>query len=111
MLTCLLRGFDADAISLLFPDSPGSGGVAVVDPGTVGYPGALASATACKILCSPETTGDKAIYFPRAMPLVSDDAEIAFENRNEATIAVTFVALPDSSGRIYYVNTIGNLTL
>lgn len=111
VLSVILRGFDADAIKLMFADSTSGGGVAVVDPGTVGYPGALASAAVCKILCVPEVTGEHAIYFPRAMAILARELEIPFENRNEVAIAATFVALPDASSRVYYVDTIGNLTL
>lgn len=111
ILTCLLRGFDAAAISLLFPDSPGSGRITAEDPGTVGYPGALVTALACKILAAPETSGDPAIYFPRAIPLLAEEAEIPFQNREEAVIAVSFLALPDSSSRVYYVAPLANITL
>jgi hypothetical protein len=111
ILVALLRGFDADAISLMFPDATAQGDIAVVDPGTVGYPGALATATACKILAVPEVSGEHAIYFPRAMPILAEEVAIPFENRNEVAIAVSFEALPDATGRIYYVAPIARITL
>lgn len=111
LLTCILRGFDADAIQACFPDSTSDGDIVNVDPGTVGYPGALASAAVCKILCVPETTGARAIYLPRAMPAVMREVEIPFENRSEVAVAVSFVALPDSTGRIHYVRPLARITL
>lgn len=105
----ILRGFDAAAIALCFPDSPGSGDVAASDAGSPSYPpGALAGT--CKLLAVPVTSGDPAIYFPVAMPVVAAEG-INLENRNETPIVVTFDALPDATGRCYYVAPISRLTL
>lgn len=111
ILSCVLRGFDADAIQACFPDSTSDGDIVNVDPGTSGYPGSLASGAVCKILAVPETSGHRAIYFPRAMPVAAHEEEIPFENRSEIAIVVTFVALPDSTGRIHYVRPLARLTL
>ena len=64
----------------------------------------------CKLLAVPVVSGDPAIYFPLAMPVVMAEG-IALENRTETPIVVTFDALPDATGRCYYVAPISRLTL
>lgn len=105
----ILRGLDPAAVSLWFPDSPGNGDIAASDAGSPAYPPGSIAAT-CKLLAVPVVSGDPAIYFPLAMPVVMAEG-IALENRTETPIVVTFDALPDATGRCYYVAPISRLTL
>lgn len=105
----ILRGCDTAAISLCFPDSPGNGDVSATDTGTPSYPPGSVAAT-CKLLAIPVVAGEHALYFPKAMPVVMREA-VNLENRNETPIAVLFDALPDASGRCYYLAPLSRLTL
>lgn len=109
IFSVVLRGFDPAAISAIFPDSPGNGDIAASDAGSPSYPpGTLANSF--KILAVPNVSGDAAIYMPNAMPVVAREP-INFENRNEVPISLAFYALPDATGRCYYVAPISRLTL
>lgn len=109
MFSVILRAFDTAAISLCFPDSPGNGDVAASDAGSPSYPPGSVAAT-CKILAVPVVAGEPALYIPKAMPVVAREA-VNLENRTETPIVVTFDALPDATGRCYYIAPISRLTL
>jgi hypothetical protein len=110
IFTCILRGWDPVAISLLFPDSPGNGDVKASDAGSpTSPPGSLAGT--CKILAVPVTAGHPALYFPNAMPTIAREQEVPFENKLEVALVLSFDALPDASGNVYYIQPISRLTL
>lgn len=112
-----LRGMDQDALSAIFPN-PATGSVSkqkgVVYPGTTIAPGMLKAGSAIKMLFTPnDTTNHHAVYFPNAVPEVSEALAIDFVRSAEVMVACAFRAIRDGStaGRMCQVLLLEDLTL
>jgi hypothetical protein len=114
ILSCLLRGWDADAVATVFKET--STGTNSGDTG-VEYPGSLRAGTlgtdrAVKILYLPDASDEiPAIYLYNAIPLVQEAAELALAMNTEQVIAVFFQAIRDSSNRVYTIQKLEDITL
>jgi hypothetical protein len=108
LIKCVLRGWDADAISSVMPNTTvGSlSGRRYIrfEPGVSGQnkPGYRLGNQAIKLLFSP----DNYLYNPfllvyAAIPAWEESAEMALTDDNELALSVAFWATPDSSGRTY----------
>jgi hypothetical protein len=107
-LSCFLRGWDADALQKCFPNTSlgsYSGRYYIrCDPGVSGQnrPGYLMSSKAIVLVVSPVAANyAPGIVLHQAIPLWAEAAELAFRSTSELGLAVTFLCLPDSSGRLY----------
>lgn len=111
----LLREYDADAISTLFPGtSTGTKtGKPVVARTFTTLRGGLGSARSVALVFSPEDTEARpALYLPRAVPLLAEQASLSYSISREWGVPVMFLALPDgsASGRIYQIGLLEDLT-
>ena len=112
-----LRGMDQDALSAIFPNAT-TGSVSkqkgVVYPGATIAPGTLKASTAIKMLFTPnDTTNHHAVYFPNAIPEVSEALAVDFARSAELMMACAFRAIRDgsSAGRMCQVLLLEDLTL
>tara|TARA_R110000824_G_scaffold89186_1_gene218907 strand:+ start:1385 stop:1939 length:555 start_codon:yes stop_codon:yes gene_type:complete len=111
---CLLRGMDSDAWSTSFEDTTtgSSSGEKVVE-----YPGAtragtLASARSVKLLYSPDDIqNDPAILMYSACPILSETAELALAISQEMVVRVVFQGIRDTSGNVYQIGLLEDLTV
>ena len=111
VLGCNLRGWDNDAINTIFPGVVSSG-AGIKDTLTAQRGGALLSSRSCKLLFVPDdTTNHRMVYLYRALPLVDESAELALQLANEHLIPCIFMAIPDTSGRIYSQELLSALVL
>lgn len=115
VLACVLRGYDDDALAALFPDTATgtpSREKVVRFRADNGRAGTILSGNSMKLLFAPKAAvRHKAIILRDAVPVVLDDAEIAFDQTEETGIAVMWVGIPDSSNRVAEIGRIGDLSL
>jgi hypothetical protein len=109
LVSCVLRGWDADAISTVFPNST----VGTVrgkryirwEPGTSGQnkPGYRLSSKAVKLFFSPESVNyGPGLLVYEALPAWDEAAEISMTDDDEAVLPVAFWAVPAATtGRAY----------
>ena len=111
-----LRGWDSDAILEVFPNTNlgSSSKFRGVDyPGTTIKPGALKSATATKVLFTPDDDKNHpAVYMPNAIAELAEDLTIALGRTEEVLIACAFRALRDgaTAGRSVQVRLLEDLS-
>lgn len=116
-LYSLMRGFDADALGAIFPNTStgASSGAKVIDGGVQSTvrSGHLRSARAVKLLFAPDDATKRAVLIYKAMPFVPKGARTRYSILYESVIPVVWLALPDTanSGRTYKIGKIADLTL
>ena len=114
LLAAVLREWDSDAIAALFPStstSTTSGKVSASRTYTTTR-GALGSSRAVKLLFSPQATEEHpALLLYRAVPLITEQASMAYSLDREWQMPVIFQGLPDATGRIYQSALLEDLTL
>lgn len=98
----LLRSFDPDAISTLFPNTvvgSGSGKRKIEFPGSFG-PGSLLSSRSVVLLFSP-LDEDNGLYFlmRKALPLPNTSNQINMALKSKAEIGFAFTAIRDAQNR------------
>lgn len=109
-----VRGQDRDMWDLLWED-PVTG--SATGERVAEYPGAtrtgnLASARSAKILYSPRNTeGHPALLLYRATLLLDEVQDIALTGKREMTIPALFHGIRDTSGRVYAMGRLEDLTL
>lgn len=114
--SCLLRGWDHDAIELLFPRNYAAGAVSpnhalYQEPGTR-TPGQSASGRAVVLLFVPDDLlHGKAVLCYSAIPEWTSGAEFVFQRSGELLLPVVADCLRNSSGLTLEVGTFGDLTL
>jgi hypothetical protein len=115
---CVLREWDNDAISAIFPNT-GTGTISGdstilgrVDGVGVNRAGHLFSAQALVLLFSPRSVDRHPMVLVRkALPMPDETAMIQASLAQEFGIGVVFQAIPDSSDRTYDIGARGDLTL
>jgi len=115
----LLRQWDEDAYTLLFPDvDTGAGGGFLVDaPGDYPNAGLALSSKEVKLLFSPYGPEDPALIVYAAIPRLQVVGEAHFEMANrwrllsELRLAVAFEASRDAQGRRWKMGKLADLTL
>ncbi len=115
ILAATLRGMDDDAYAAVWPDtetgSP-SGEKKVTILTTAGRAGSKLSALSMKILFVPESAiRHRAVLIRDAIPIVAEDASLAFASSEEIALSVAFLARPDSSDRVAEIGYIKDMTL
>lgn len=115
VMAAVLRGYDDDALSAMFLDTatgtPSRDTVARfrVDSGRAGT---LLSTKSMKLLFEPGAPiRHRAIILREALPVVTDETEMALDQTEELGIPVMWYGVPDSSGRVAEVARIGDLSL
>lgn len=113
--SCLLRGWDDDAIRLLMPDAYSAGAVsqhAVMSVPGAQVPGASALNRAVKLAFVPDDPAQvPGVLLYRAVPDWTDGAEMAFRRGSELGIPLTFDCIRDTSSRILKVGRLVDLAL
>ncbi len=115
IFACFVRAWDADAVEQFLSAGYSAGvysqhGIMSI-PGTR-VPGAASIGTALKIAYIPddETHVPGALIY-QAIPMWSEDAELAFRRGDELGIPLTFTCLRDGSDRILKVGIMADLAL
>jgi len=113
IIGAVLRGFDNDAISALFPHSSvGASGFQKIE-----YPGTLRAGrgqadNSFKLLFSPkDTERHNFIIFYNAIPMPDIAASMQLSIDIEFGIAVMFKGIRDGTSRVYAIGRKGDLTL
>lgn len=109
----LFRGWDADALAAIYANtSTGSSGKVInMGTGESAKAGHRLSDRAIKLLFVPDNTAKRAVIVYRALPVLQEDSATAFSIFREATHAVTFIGMPDATGRIAKVGVLGDLAV
>ena len=105
---CMMRQWDSDVLSTIFPDTSGTTVNGL--PATT-RAGSLMSADSIKLLYAAENPDNPSILIYKAIPLIQETAELRFGVVNELTIPTLWLALRDASNRTYSIGKIGDLTL
>ena len=123
VLSCTLRGWDADALGNAFPNTSfairSDGRVSKdrkirYEPDVAGlkYPGYLMSGTSFKLLVSPIASEfHPGVLFYNVAPAWDADAELVFKDGNEMVLKIDFACLPDTTGRCYNIGKLIDLVL
>ena len=106
VLACVLRGFDDDALSAIWPTSAaGSTGHRLLKQDVVTNekrPGSFMSSRAVKLCFSPRAVDQhRFVVLFRAIPMVEETARLQLRLDEEVGLAVMFRGLPASDGRVY----------
>jgi len=123
VLSCTLRGWDADIMGAAFPNSTfairSDGRVSKdrkirYEPKVAGlkYPGYLMSGVSFPLLVSPIAAEfHPGVLFYNVAPAWDADAELVFKDGNELVLKIDFACLPDTTGRCYNVGKLIDLVL
>lgn len=118
VLACVLRTYDNDAISTLFPNTtaPTLGRHRLIDGRASGSginrAGYNLAGKAVALLFVPKAVEEHpAILIYNAVPVIDEAAELQASIGAEFGIACMFKALPDSTGRDYSIGSLSDLTL
>lgn len=117
IFAAVLREFDNDALSAIFPNTTtGGSGDEIIEykPGdnTTNRPGTLLSTKAFKLLFSPRAVdAHPHILIYNAIPAVEEAAMLQASLGHEFGIAVAFHGTPDATGRTYQIGKRADLTL
>lgn len=114
-LTALFRGWDDDAIAAVWPNtSTGGGGSKVISAGTAQSvrAGHLVTDRAFKLLYAPYNPNHRGLIIYRACPLIDPEgSDVVKSALGEDALEVRFVGIPDSSGRVYQIAKLSEMTL
>jgi len=109
----VIREFDSDAVSTLFPwaVTGSSSGEPVVRYPTTSQAGDLRSGDAVTLIITPvDEARHPATILYSAVPMVDDAAELTYSLEREFAVAAMFQGLRDGSGRIYEIGRLEDLT-
>ena len=113
----VLRGFDNDALSTIFPDT--TTGSATGDQilradvsGSVTLAGTLISTNSGILVVSPNSPEtEEFLVLYNAMPMVEAQAQLQYKASEEVGMAVVFGASPDATGRQWNIGKRRDLSL
>jgi len=114
--TCILRGWDADAIRYNFPNTTlgTHGRLLKFAPGVAGQnrPGYLGTSMSYKLLVSPIAESfHPGLVLYNAVPAWNSDSEMYFKSEGELFLRLEFLCLPDSTGRVYQIGKLLDISL
>ncbi len=101
----LLRQFDSDTISAVLGSADPMAWTMTTRRGGLG------SSRAVALLLAPVDVDLPALYIPRAVPQLQPSARIAFALRDEWTLPIMWLGLPDGSGRSHQLAKLKDITL
>jgi len=107
VLSCLVRGFDADMLAVVFP----SVSTGVVTEALAQSKGAALSARSGVLVLSPRDPTHYGFVLRRALPRVRESARIPFSLHERASFAAIFRAIPSSGGAVLTVGPFSGLTV
>ena len=114
VIQCVLRGWDADAIAAVNPNTSASGSTidSLVSGSGKNRPGYTMGNQSMVLLFEPDdTTNNRMILFRKCVALPKASMEVQMKMKIEAVIAAVFYAVPDSSGRVAHIGLKANLTI
>lgn len=101
ILSCLLREFDEDALTSVFPNYTTVARYAPADDREV-RPGNLTTERQHSLLFSPRDVDDNPfIILYKVLPMVEESMQLQLMISTEATMGVIFQGIPDGAGRCY----------
>lgn len=103
----VLRSFDADAVAAVFPGTsatPLYSVVATESPTTNSRPGSSLDTEAVELVFTPDASAHPGITIHHAIPLIDEQARIAYSWGTEWGIPVVFAAVPDSTGNMWEIS-------
>ena len=112
----VLRQYDSDALTQIFPNlAAGVSGDQVIsynpaEPAGTKRPGIYLDDLSFRLLYAPREPTYPGILIYRAVPAVDAATRLQFSLNAEWGLAVAFVATPDSSGQVYKVGRVSDLT-
>lgn len=113
-LLAFLRDWDVDAIQKIHPSgttgATSGDGFISVDVNSSARAG-LQISTTFKLYFSPLDDQNPAVYFPLVFAHIDAAAEMQLAVNEEAGLAVVFVAMPDTNGRLVQVGLPEDITL
>jgi hypothetical protein len=113
-LSCVLRGWDANAIATLFPNtSTGTttGEKVIAEPGSV-RAGIVISGRSVKLAFVPDNAdGAPTVLLYKALPLIAVPFQIDLSRHQEMVLTVAFVGIRDASARVMAMGMRRDLTL
>jgi hypothetical protein len=115
VFTCLLRGWDHDAVQLLLADGYVAGAqtqhAAFRMPGTR-VPGSSAFGRAVKVALVPDDPAHAVgVLLYRAIPTFPEGASLFFDRQKETAIPIALECLLDDSDRLFKVGKLADLDL
>ena len=96
VLSCLVRGFDADMLGVVFP----SVSTGVVTEALAQSKGSALSARGGVLVLSPRDPTHYGFVLRRALPRVRESSRIPFSVHERASFAAIFRAIPNGSGSV-----------
>lgn len=114
VIECVLRGWDADAIAAVNPNTSASGSTIdyLVAGAGKNRPGYTMGNQSMALLFEPDdTANNRMILFRKCVALPKAAMELQMKLKVEAVIAAVFYAVPDSTGRCAHVGLKANLTI
>jgi hypothetical protein len=104
-----LRQFDADVVGTLFPNV-GTVGPRKLSASTV-KPGYRLSNRSCVLLFKPENPEHPSVLLYRVLPVLDETAALVMKAIDELTFPAVFHAIPNTSGHVYAMDVLANLSL
>jgi len=101
----VLRYPDVDAMAAI----PAAGAFSFARNQTTSYPGSSMGTRGGTLIFTPLYSGHPAVKMYFAIPMIDDAAQIQLSMAEEWGLAVSFMCVPDGSGRVYAVGPIGSL--
>lgn len=115
ILVGVVRDFDVDTVTAMYPNAaPGGSGSAVVssDLGSgATLPGTMLQAVAAVVLLAAREPTNPSVILYNAMPVVDEQLQAAYSVGAEMGMAVSWVATPDSQSRTWKWGRLEDLSL
>lgn len=115
VFAALFRGWDSDALATIYPNTAtgSSTGQKLIRLGMTQStkPGHRVSDRAVKLLFVPYDSAKRAVLVYRALPRIREDSRLGLTIFRESLHAVTFVGMPDGTGRVAEVGRLADLTI
>lgn len=114
VFAAVLREFDKDAVSAIFPNTGASGALIKGNASGSGInrAGTLLSSKSFKLLFSPTAVDHhQFVVIYKAVPMLEETAEFQMSLGDEVGIAVMFQAIPDSAGKLYQIGKKADISL
>lgn len=115
LLAMTLRDFDPDMVAAVFPNTASVNGHRVVRgsfASSVNLPGYDLAGLAAKILLAPlDPDAFEGVLLFNAVPVIDEDFSAEYGIGNEVGIGLSWLAMPDSTGRTWEMGKIAGMTL
>lgn len=115
ILALVMRDFDVDHLAAAFPNTATVNGHTVIRGGFATgqeQPGYSLTSLAAKVLLSPEDVdAHEGVLLFNAVPVIDEDLAATYSITSEQGLALSWVALPDGTGRTFEFGKLAGMTL